>query len=749
MIRRVALLVLLLCVVLLRNEILAAAFCLTQSFIQGSFGVSLGDDFSSAIAIVQLNLDLLSTFIAAIGLYGAFIQLKLITKENERRRREEVLFEDIPDANFRAYLRNLHKELFNDDPRVPPLGFTSDELKQVKHITITGQPIATLEGIGMFTELTELLCGGIPITDLNVMGMKKLTRVSAPNCRNLENVNCMDCESLYDLELSGSPVKNLDCSGTSVDVTKIEKLTSLQTLICRGVFQKKSNDPTDGMLPISKLDLTSLTQLQKLDCSGNAISQLTNIPSSLQRLNATSNPLITEELYTHRHAGFELPALPEGITCRTGNPAVTSDWIKHLKALLNKAIALRHTENEPAAFDLLIYLWAEVRDSNIINNYKIQRQQDIEILSLAFMVIVEFGATSTQRSLQLHDWRWHGVDISLSEDIKRRAAQILKYYGEANLDLSPIKEAQMRATNSLGLAYQRPFILLHNSQLAIKNSSEAFAYFLEEGKRSAHTYQTNKDIEIFERVFNTIRYCSNFPTAFDNRGMDIYKEVFSRPLLSSLLGPINPEKQLTTYELKKIGTAVVKRARKHEIDQAKSMLNHALNARTQLINELIVPMISYTDGSIEYQIRYYRALWLQAGTYQNLGRMGDIEAMKKAEETYMNVIEGLKRLEGIAIETNKIQACSDRLGAQFGLSWLYINTHQYQKACELAKATYEERSQVLGAEHVDTQKALRALLQAESAQSKATENPVGLSTVRRYTTPLLRVIRNALYKQRS
>ena len=143
--------------VVFRGTIIASLLGAAGDFIAGPLGITEEASASLALALVQFGLDSISALVAIVGLWGAYVQLKLITTESSRRRREEVLFDDFPDPNFRAYLRSRHRELFRDDPRVPPLGFTAEELIQITRIEVTEYPIASLEGVGVFAQLQELI----------------------------------------------------------------------------------------------------------------------------------------------------------------------------------------------------------------------------------------------------------------------------------------------------------------------------------------------------------------------------------------------------------------------------------------------------------------------------------------------------------------------------------------------------------------------------------------------------------------
>lgn len=717
--------------VVFRGTIIASLLGAAGDFIAGPLGITEGGA-SLALALVQFGLDSISALVAIVGLWGAYVQLKLITTESSRRRREEVLFDDFPDPNFRAYLRSRHRELFRDDPRVPPLGFTAEELTQITRIEVTEYPIASLEGVGVFARLQELICKGASIESLNVMGLKELTRLSATNCRNLVEVNCSECESLSKLDLTDSPVRFLDCSGTSVDPRYIESLGTLETLVFRGVFRNVDKDPRVGMLPVSTLDLSRMRDLRSLDCSGNAISKLT-IPDGVEELDASSNPLINLRIGGPL-AGrrIRLPRPPENLEIAPESATPTNLPYDSLKSGIERAVELRHEDREQEAFDLLIYLWAVVRDSGALDNLSIVTQGDVERMVLLLNVIVEFGATCTQRSLRLNDWRWHGVDISLAEDVRRRADLIIAEHEDTNLDLSGILEQKMRATNSLGLAYQRPFPALYNAGKGMLMSREAYGYFIKEGQEAIARYNRSHNEKDSRRVFDAIRYCSNYPTALDNSGKDKTEDADSRPIQTKLLGAIDQTGSSKTHKLRGPWALALRLIRRREYLNAQDDLREALRVRKELEEKLIVPMFT------EDCARYYRAEWLQAGTLQNLMKAGVRKAARESESRYRKTIEGLRHLEerpdkkNDAVEQGQIKTA--RLGAQYGLSWPHINTKRYREACELARSTYEERAEFLGADHVDTLKALGMLEKAEDGMRRS-----------RPGIPLLRRLRNTLY----
>lgn len=212
--------------------------------------------------------------------------------------------ENFPDYYFQEYI----KEVFDEDND----GYLSkDEIAAATFINIpSGSYISDLTGIKNFTSLEILNCyDNNDINEIDVAGMtslvylncynSKIMNIKAAGCTNLEHVDCH------------KNMEGLMMMGGSLDFTGC---TSLQTLYCQGFgvanWSFLSDEPQDNF-KISdctalrqlncagnhiggELDLTAMTNLQRLDCNNCGLSSLkVDGLASLETLNCYENRLIS------------------------------------------------------------------------------------------------------------------------------------------------------------------------------------------------------------------------------------------------------------------------------------------------------------------------------------------------------------------------------------------------------------------------------------------------------------------------
>lgn len=231
-----------------------------------------------------------------------------------------------PDENFRKWV--LSQKYGKDGI------LTSDEIAEVKYITVSYEGIANMKGIEYFTELTYLNCGGEELAALDVSQNTKLTTLRCSYsqltsidvskntalkellCQNnklttldvSQNValEWLDFDSnqlttidlshnpalkylscyynlLASLDVSHNPVlETLYCYGLSLGTLDVTHNTALKSLICTDMQLTTldlSHNPELDYLSCDKnqltaLDLTHNTKLTSLRCYGNKLTTL-------------------------------------------------------------------------------------------------------------------------------------------------------------------------------------------------------------------------------------------------------------------------------------------------------------------------------------------------------------------------------------------------------------------------------------------------------------------------------------------
>lgn len=248
----------------------------------------------SILAFIALPMTILSLWYARVSLDNADEQLRRIVLENDRHLREVVRFDDFPDPVFRAYLRDLYNKqhYLGDSPpegEPSPEGFTEEDLHMVTEIYTGEWAVTSLEGIGVFRYLEELNCSGSLVERVDVSGLKRLSHLTASDCRHLRIVRCSGCEQLSNIHLERSGVIELNCSQTKAVFGMMGCEETLERLTCRSVAPDQRGDAFDG-LHLREIDLDMFPLLKELDCSDNEITRIrAKRASQLQKLIAYKN----------------------------------------------------------------------------------------------------------------------------------------------------------------------------------------------------------------------------------------------------------------------------------------------------------------------------------------------------------------------------------------------------------------------------------------------------------------------------
>ena len=165
----------------------------------------------------------------------------------------EINDTNFPDEKFRAYVAQESIDA-NQDGFLNP-----QEIADVTVIDVKEKEISDLTGIGIFTALTYLYCGGNSLTSLDVS-----------NCKALTYLNCVG-NSLTSLDVSqNTALMTLSCGGNSLTSLEVSNCTALTELYCSGNS-------------LTSLDVSNNTALTVLYCYGNAIrgAGMTTLVNSL------------------------------------------------------------------------------------------------------------------------------------------------------------------------------------------------------------------------------------------------------------------------------------------------------------------------------------------------------------------------------------------------------------------------------------------------------------------------------------
>ena len=169
---------------------------------------------------------------------------------------------NFPDENFRNWI--LGQDYGKD-------GYLSDrEITAVTEMRVSGKSISNLQGIEIFTSLTELHCGWNNLTTLDVSKNTALT-----------HLNCSE-NNLTALDFSlNTALTHLNCNENKLTTLDVSKNTALTELDC-----SENN--------LTTLDVSMNTALTELRCSANQLTTLdVSQNTALIELECVANQLTT------------------------------------------------------------------------------------------------------------------------------------------------------------------------------------------------------------------------------------------------------------------------------------------------------------------------------------------------------------------------------------------------------------------------------------------------------------------------
>ena len=206
--------------------------------------------------------------------------------------------ENFPDATLRKKLTTPVYHIKGDYSQTYNFGddgvITTEELEKVDGLYIGYSNIENLEGIELFSELTQLTCLQTSVKTFNLKLPKlesldcsdsKLTKIDMSGCPELKVLYCKYSNSLESIDLSkNTKLERLDCESCALTTLDVSKCTNLMSLSC-----------SDNKLPA--LDVSNLSKLESLACWSNQMSAL-NVSgcTSLRFLDISLNQLKGEAL---------------------------------------------------------------------------------------------------------------------------------------------------------------------------------------------------------------------------------------------------------------------------------------------------------------------------------------------------------------------------------------------------------------------------------------------------------------------
>ncbi len=176
---------------------------------------------------------------------------------------------NFPDENFRKWIVANIPGVTIDSNGV--CSIKKEDAQKVTSIAVDGQEIASLAGIGKFSNLTTLSCKDNKIRNLDVSALKKLETLDCQNnkieklklgsTKKLTKLNCANNKLSSISLVYNTALVQLLCDSNKLTSLDPAPCTALQTLNC-------------GNNQLKKLDVSKNTNLKSLTCGSNQLNAL-------------------------------------------------------------------------------------------------------------------------------------------------------------------------------------------------------------------------------------------------------------------------------------------------------------------------------------------------------------------------------------------------------------------------------------------------------------------------------------------
>ena len=215
--------------------------------------------------------------------------------------------DNFPDPVFRAYVQTLDTDGDGE--------LSQAERDAVTRIDLRNKGLTSLQGIGFFPNLEQLLCNTNSLTELDVSGNPKLTQlfcnenqISTLDLSQNPALVTLHCFSnrIAELDLSGNPaLVELACGDDALQVLDLRDNPELRDLSYLGgrltTLDTSGNPKLEylwcAVTSLESLDLSRNTALQTLGCDTNNLTVLDlTANTALQYVELRNNRLVSVEL---------------------------------------------------------------------------------------------------------------------------------------------------------------------------------------------------------------------------------------------------------------------------------------------------------------------------------------------------------------------------------------------------------------------------------------------------------------------
>ena len=176
-----------------------------------------------------------------------------------------------PDPNFRAYIETQFD--WGEEPGY----LTSEEIMYASSIYLSNSEITSLEGIGVFTNLSSLACSSNNITELDVSENQELTYLDCYE-NQLSSLNLSANTKLEQLYCGGNQLTSLDISNNALLgylSCNINQLTTIDASSSQNLWYINISDNQ-----VTSLEISAGDALQCVYALNNKLAELPNLTTA-------------------------------------------------------------------------------------------------------------------------------------------------------------------------------------------------------------------------------------------------------------------------------------------------------------------------------------------------------------------------------------------------------------------------------------------------------------------------------------
>ena len=370
------------------------------------------------------------TCIFSLLLLLFFTQERTYAEELEEERELIVTEENVPDPNFRDYIKTL--------PGGEDLYFTHDELEKITVIACSGdgksnKKIKSLKGIELFTYLTYLDVENQLLTELDLSQNKAIEEVYCKNNKlnkltitseHLSNLDCsnnqltsleinsdrlawIECNhnKLTSLSLDSSVLFDIDCSNNQLSElylpsTKLTRVVCANNHLTSLAFDSENVEIIEAYNnDLETLDVLNYPKLVALNLNANYIEQVDTSKNELLK-NVYYAP---KDVKMNTKKNFDLknvPTLLDYITVNAEDIKVKGENLNYNKEQQTVSLAgnenhgkliIEFTNKERGSYSYLFYYGKHPNDSNMMSTF------GVSIIVVSVMILVGVFAVLIHR----------------------------------------------------------------------------------------------------------------------------------------------------------------------------------------------------------------------------------------------------------------------------------------------------------------------------------------------------------------